>query len=481
MKTNKLIILTLAFITSISFTSCVEDGDFTVPQNLGEEENAKLNLLLSDNTIEIKTISQVKALFSSGDNPVEITDKLVVKGYVTSSDKSGNFFKEIYLQDSPENPTDAIKVVLELNDAYNKYNIGREVYINLEGLYVGETRSRDGVTAIGGKADGDSLENLSLNQVKEKMLRSTITEEIVPLKLTLSQINESHVGMFVQIDNVEFPSNIAGEKNYFDENDRFDTKRTLQSCEGFGYSNFELETSSFANFARRTLPKKGGTLKAVVVKTFDGRDVVLALNDITDVDMNEDRCTPLNPADFKTSYEEDFESIASSNPLEGNGWISYAEEGRFNWRVLTTTDNGNPGSKIASMGAYNSGEPTNIAWLISPSIDLDAQDIEFLNFQSSNSFSDDSELELLISTDWDGTRANITSATWTKLSANIVSDDTNFRNWVDSGTTDLSTFSGNAHIAFKYIGGDNSGSASPNTGTIDGTFEIDNFKILVKK
>ncbi|QTE24100.1 DUF5689 domain-containing protein [Polaribacter cellanae] len=480
MKTNKLIILVIAIITGISFTSCVEDGDFTVPQNLGVEENAKLNELLADN-IDIKTISQVKSLFSSGSAPVEITDKLVVKGYVTSSDKSGNFFKEIYLQDNPENPTEAIKVVLELNDTYNKYNIGREVYINLEGLFVGETRSRDGVTAIGGKADGNKLVNLSLNQIEKNMLRSTKTEKIVPLKLSLSQISESNVGMFVQIDNVEFPSNIAGEKNYFDDNDRFDTKRTLQSCEGFGYSNFELETSSFASFARRTLPKKAGTLKAVVVKTFDGRDVVLALNDIADIDFSKDRCTPLDANDFKTSYEEDFESMASSNPLEGNGWISFAEEGRFNWRVLTTTDSGNPGSKIASMGAYNSGEPTNIAWLISPSIDLDAQDVEFVSFQSSNRYADNSELEFLISTDWDGTKANITTANWSKLPANIVSDDTNFKSWVDSGATDLSAFSGKAYIAFKYIGGDDSGSAPPNTGTIDGGFEIDNFKILVKK
>ena len=35
MKTTKFITLLLAFIYSITFTSCVEDGNFEVPNSLG--------------------------------------------------------------------------------------------------------------------------------------------------------------------------------------------------------------------------------------------------------------------------------------------------------------------------------------------------------------------------------------------------------------------------------------------------------------
>ncbi|MDP5091900.1 MAG: DUF5017 domain-containing protein, partial [Polaribacter sp.] len=179
--------------------------------------------------------------------------------------------------------------------------------------------------------------------------------------------------------------------------------------------------------------------------------------------------------DFTPVFEENFESMTSTNPLGGNGWITFTEVGRFNWRVLTSTDSGNPNSKIASMGAFRSGDASNISWMISPEINLDAQDLEFLNFRSSNSFADESVLEVLISTNWDGNSANVTTATWQKLPASVVSNSENYQNWVDSGAIDLSGFSGTAHIAFKYIGGDNAAD------TIDGTYEIDNFKILVRK
>ena len=131
-----------------------------------------------------------------------------------------------------------------------------------------------------------------------------------------------------------------------------------------------------------------------------------------------------------------------------------------------------PGSKIAYVSGYNSNDASNIAWLITPVIDLDAQGTEFVKFKSSNSSSDNSELELLISTDWDGIKATISTSTWETLNANIVSDDEYYQNWVYSGLTDLSSYSGNAYIALKYIGGD--------AGNNDGTFEIDDFQVLVQ-
>ena len=73
----------------------------------------------------------------------EIVSDIVVKGYVTSSDATGNFYKEFYIQDAPENPSAAIKLVLNQVDSYNQFNIGREVYISLKGLFVGEVRSGD--------------------------------------------------------------------------------------------------------------------------------------------------------------------------------------------------------------------------------------------------------------------------------------------------------------------------------------------------
>ena len=114
---------------------------FYSARNFRVEENTAVDAILdsiSRGTLELKTIKQVKEFYTTGNHPVEIFSDIVVKGYVVSSDKTGNFYKEFYMQDAPQNPDAGIKVSLNLTKSYNKFNIGREVYIRLKGLYIGE-------------------------------------------------------------------------------------------------------------------------------------------------------------------------------------------------------------------------------------------------------------------------------------------------------------------------------------------------------
>ncbi|MGB3543787.1 choice-of-anchor J domain-containing protein, partial [Rubrivirga sp.] len=92
------------------------------------------------------------------------------------------------------------------------------------------------------------------------------------------------------------------------------------------------------------------------------------------------------------------------------------------------------------------------------------------SFESSNSFSDGSSMQVLYSGNWDGTPANIPSALWEPLAdVVIVSDSTPFGTWVFSNFASLDCLSGTGHLAFKYEG---SGDSS-----FDGTYEIDNITL----
>ncbi len=174
------------------------------------------------------------------------------------------------MQDAPSNATNTLKVILNQTDTYNQFNKGREVYINLKGLYVGEERVGNGVITIGGATETDSygttVEQLNDFQVKNKVLRSGTTADMIPVLKTFSTIDNSNVGMLVTVDNVEFANSLLG-KTYFDSTETYDTQREMISCEGNNeYVSFQLETSSFASFKQEPLPITNGTITAVVNK-----------------------------------------------------------------------------------------------------------------------------------------------------------------------------------------------------------------------
>jgi len=462
MKTNKFLTLILSFVAVIAITSCVEDDDFTVPSSLGNEENAALATLLETSTEVDMTF--VQGLYTSGTAPEQITADIYVKGYVSSSDATGNFYKEFFMQDAPSNPTKALKLIVSQSDSYNQFNLGREVFINLKGLYVGEERVGNGVYTIGGAIEtdqyGTTVEQLDENQVKTKILRSGVTADMIPLSKTFSTINGSNVGMLVSVDNVEFVNNLAG-KAYFDPIDEYDTQREMISCEGDDYGSFQLETSSFASFKQEPLPVKNGTITAVIVKTFDGSQLVMALNSIGDVNFTEERCSPPDSTIF-----EDFQDAVDGTDLDLPGWTNFAEAGSRVWREETYQGNG-----YAEFGSFNSQDASNIAWLVSPSVDMDAQNNVFINFRAAQHHldSNDNTLEVFVSTDFDGT--NVLAATWEQLTVNVPTTANSWYEFVDSGLVDISEYSGTLYVAFKVTG----------SGTdldLDGSYQIDDFKIL---
>lgn len=458
-KSNKFLTLILGVAFAIAMVSCVQDDDYTVPTSLGNEENAGLkNIMegLKSGALTEISISDLKALFTG--QAVLIEADLVVKGYVSSSDLTGNFYKEFYLQDLPENPTTAMGVMLNQVDSYNQFNQGREVYINLKGLYLGENSSK--ITSVGGTLDGTYLQNMTANQVPKHIFRSSTTASLTPVVLKPSEVNKSHVGMYVTIENVQFPSSYAG-KTFHDPINDFDTRYPLVSCENS--SELKLETSSFASFGQTPLPTDGrGRISGVISLGFRGSPIVMLLNTIDDIKFNENRCDPV--------FEESFNAAVDDTDLDLPGWINYTQAGTKLWSEQVYKGNG-----YAEFTAFRTNEASNIAWLITPAIDLSAQDGEILTFQTEHAYPDAGHeaLKVFISTDFNGSETGVEAANWTELdfTSSLEADFDKWFTFTDSGEIDLSSYEGTAYIAFVYTGSD--------TNNLNTTIHVDNILIKV--
>ena len=213
-------------------------------------------------------------------------------------------------------------------------------------------------------------------------------------------------------------------------------------------AEFFIETSSFASFNQEPLPTDGrGSITGVISKSYGGDDRVMVLNTTEDVIFNDFRCDPV--------FEETFNTAIDNTNLNIPNWINYAEAGDQLWTEQVYSGNG-----YAEFTAYNTGNTSNIGWLISPGIDMDAQEGEVLNFQTEYSYPDAGHypLEVFVSTDFNGEESGIAAATWEPLTVTIAHpDNTNdWFTWVDSGTVDLSMYTGTLYIAFKYTGSDTS-------------------------
>jgi hypothetical protein len=162
-------------------------------------------------------------------------------------------------------------------------------------------------------------------------------------------------------------------------------------------------------------------------------------------------------------FSEDFNEINFNQNFDYADWTNFAEAGTRLWTEREFNDDG-----YIQFSSFGSGQASNIGWAITPAINMDENTGEILTFQSASNFVDNpnNKLEVFISTNFDGT--NVLAATWTPINARVADNTTNNYTYIPSGNIDLSSYTGNIHIAFKVTG---------NSTTLDGLFQVDKIKI----
>jgi len=314
-------ILLISIVVTFTFSTCVKDGDFETP---------KVDCTESQLTATT-TLQQVKEMYTFGGAKIIETD-IIIEGYVVSSDKSGNIYKSISIQDKPENPTAAIKISINQTNIYTKYNVGRKIYVKLKGLAVGYSF---GSVQIG-VATGDGLEGILGSELDKYILRSCEVSEIIPKKVAIADLNKSMLEMLIEIENVQFKSSEIGQA-YGNADNTVTVNRALQSVDNS--CNFLdeviLRNSGFASFKNNMLPEGKGSVVAIFSNYYD--DFQLYLRDTDDVKFTETRCDATNSflptislAEVKEMFKGSLVEFGVSTNYVAEGYvISSDEDGSF--------------------------------------------------------------------------------------------------------------------------------------------------------
>ncbi|WP_316636126.1 DUF5689 domain-containing protein [uncultured Flavobacterium sp.] len=443
----------ISFFTSLFVLFCSCNNEVEIP---------KLSCTQPDLTVN-QTVQKVKDI--SGSVPKQYNYNDVIEAYVVSSDEEGNFFKAISFQTLATDKIPAIgfSIPVDVSNSYIDFRVGNKVYIKLKNqftdLYFGGLRvgslyvSNSGDPTIGRVSQNDykNVLNASCAVIDESHLVQSVSVE--------EALNDNKLNTLIELTNVQFTEAAIG-RHYFEESNNIggSTNWNLRDKTG---NQIIFRTSSYASFADHFVPEGNGKIRGILTKF--GSDYQLMIRSEKDVVMNGKRNVPF--------FSEDFQSVKNNVNFVLPGWSNIVQKASKLWKSMLYAGNG-----YAEFNTTSTTAAENIAWLVTPKINTTGYKNSVLSFRSAqHDLKTDSPLnalEVYISTNFDG--SNITKATWTKLEANFPSLSTPSRQFISSGGIDLSFYSGNIHIAFKYIG-------SGKDKTLNGAFMVDDVRIFGEK
>lgn len=181
---KKLFIAIAALAATVSCQSLIEEWQPV----FGSAKEPAEEVLVNYDTRVTHTIAQLKAMYTTSKTPVKIEESVWIKGQVISSDRTGNVYRELYIQDD----SGVIDVKVGRSSMYSDYHLGQWIYIYCTGLTLGEY---DGTLQLGMKSDTSGPNSdYEVAYIDTQLLIDThifkgeVGERILPIEVTPAQI-----------------------------------------------------------------------------------------------------------------------------------------------------------------------------------------------------------------------------------------------------------------------------------------------------
>lgn len=286
------------------------------------------------------TIAELLAMHEIGslDSYIHIPDTsdIIITGIVTTSDKHGNCYKYINIEDG----TGGIQIKINNTALYNKFKVGQRIYVKCSGLDLGDYRK---LPQLGIWAN-DAMQAIPSGKISNFFFCDGVPQPFEPQIVLTSVPNANNIpdswyNRLVKLETCHFVE--GGMATYCAPNTA--TSRDIEMIDG---TTITMRTSNYADFINEMLPTGSGTVIGILTRYNNTVQIVIRdLNDVMDF------VTPPHTEDvFTVNYSTAF----------NDGWqrITSGSE----WSVLANT---------SFTGFFiNSNNGSSDSWLISPTIDL---------------------------------------------------------------------------------------------------------------
>lgn len=282
-------------------------------------------------TLSVNTTTTIRTLklLHVKNNFERITDDIIISGIVIANDKSGNWYKQIIIQDESA----GIVVKLDGNNLYANFPIGRKIVIKAKGLYLGDY---GGVIQIGAGIDNSDPSNPTLIPIPSALfdkyiLKGSFNNEVKPKFVSINaltaSLQDTLQSTLIQLSDVEFATNELN-KTFADAIGKQSANLTIKNCLG---NSIILRTSGYADFASFKIPSNNGYIIAVF--SVFGATKQILIRDTSDVQFFKPRCenaisTKISIAAVRNNYSG-YPFIYTANKFMHGIIISDANNGNI--------------------------------------------------------------------------------------------------------------------------------------------------------
>ncbi len=267
---KKIVLGSIFTLLIVSIFSCVENRDFDIPKS-----NCVNDLHANISFAELDSLA--------GDEVLLINEDLITEGYIISSDRAGNFFGVLHIQNAPVDPTSGLQFEMDYRESHLAFPVGSKVSIKLKNLYVGKSGT---TLKLGGALT--SFGNISVGRLPTLKVQDHIiitcddTSSLQPTAVTLADIDTVPTPSLIWVDSLEFSEEELGNTFALPEEE---TERRLMDC---AENEVVLLNSGYSDFQSEQIPEGNGSITAVALK--DGKETVFVIRGLEDIDFSNDRC-----------------------------------------------------------------------------------------------------------------------------------------------------------------------------------------------
>ncbi|MFT3680405.1 MAG: DUF5689 domain-containing protein [Ferruginibacter sp.] len=265
------------------------------------------------------SVKDLKARHTTTGTYELIGDKVALSVVVSANDKSGNLYKQIFVQDE----TGGIQLLLDMAGLYGPYPVGRKLWVKCDGLYLSDD---GGVMVLGIKTvlNGvPQMGGIEPQRIREYLIGGSINNPVTPKIVNYDDLGfdlqDENIGRLIQVEGYQFnypATTYSDTSNY---------KRTvnlgIKNCDG---DTLIVRNSAYASFAGVSLPNGNGNLTAIyTVFTATSRPArQLLIRDTSDVQFTQFRCgsgpTELLPtADLRALFTGTTTTVPSGKRITG--------------------------------------------------------------------------------------------------------------------------------------------------------------------